>query len=129
MRGTAYSPYNAREASHADSQTDRYELPSGTLELLILRSVAHTARHGYGISHDIKERSRSALLIEEGSLYPALQRLVRHKQLKAKWGTSEHNRKARFYTLTPTGRRRLVADTERWRAVSRAVTKALVGYS
>ena len=111
------------------NQTDRYELPSGTLELLILRSVTHTARHGYGISHDIKERSLGALLIEEGSLYPALQRLVRHKQLKAKWGTSEHNRRARFYTLTPTGRRRLVADTERWRAVATAVTKALVSYS
>jgi transcriptional regulator len=105
--------------------TDRHELPSGTLELLILRSVSRVARHGWAISHDIKERSDGALLVEEGSLYPALHRLVRLKQLKAEWGTSEHNRKARFYTLTATGRRRLEADTARWRAVSSAVTTAL----
>ena len=105
--------------------SDRHELPSGTLELLILRSIAHTPRHGYGISFDIKERSDGALLVEEGSLYPALHRLVRLRQLKAEWGTSEHNRKARFYTLTAAGLRRLQADSARWRAVSSAVTAAL----
>lgn len=104
---------------------DRHELPAGTLDLLILRSVAQRERHGYEISFDIKERSGGALLVEEGSLYPALHRLVRLKQLKAQWGVSEHNRKARFYSLTAAGKRRLEADTARWRAVSAAVNEAL----
>lgn len=105
--------------------SDPHELPSGTLELLILRSVADEPRHGYGISHHIKQRSLGALLVEEGSLYPALHRLVRLGQLRANWGTSENNRKARFYSLTNLGRRRLKLGTARWKAVSSAVTEAL----
>ena len=105
--------------------SDPHELPSGTLELLILRSVADESRHGYGISHHIKQRSSGALLVEEGSLYPALHRLVRLGQLRATWGTSENNRKARFYSLTNVGRRRLKLGTARWKAVSSAVTEAL----
>ena len=107
------------------SASDSHELPSGTLELLILRSVSQEPRHGYGISHDIKQRSSGALLVEEGSLYPALHRLVRLRQVRATWGTSENNRKARFYSLTTAGRRRLELDTARWKAVSSAVTTAL----
>ena len=105
--------------------TDPHELPSGTLELLILRSVSDEPRHGYGISHHIKQRSSGELLVEEGSLYPALHRLVRLGQLRATWGTSENNRKARFYSLTNVGRRRLKLGTARWKAVSIAVTEAL----
>ena len=105
--------------------TDSHELPSGTLELLILRSVSQEPRHGYGVSHDIKQRSAGALLVEEGSLYPALHRLVPLRQLRATWVTSENNRKARFYSITSGGRRRLAQDTARWKAVSSAVTTAL----
>jgi len=95
--------------------TDRHELPSGTLELLILRSV----------SRDINERSDGTLLIEEGSLYPALHRLVRLKQLKAEWGTGEHNRKARFYTSTAAGRRSRCRCGKQIAATSRVVVQAL----
>lgn len=102
-----------------------HELPSGTLELLILRSVTGQARHGYDISRDIKVRSAGTLLVEEGSLYPALHRLVRLRQLRAAWGISENNRKARFYSITNVGKKRLAEDSERWRSVSTAVTAAL----
>jgi PadR family transcriptional regulator PadR len=105
----------------------RPEVPSGTLELLILSCVCDAPQHGYAISRAIRERSEGMLLVEEGSLYPALHRLVRSKQVRAEWGVSENNRKARFYRITQTGRRRLASDASSWRRVSAAVTRVLGG--
>ena len=84
-------------------------------------------QHGYAIARTIKEQSGATLLVEEGSLYPALHRLVRLKHVTAEWGTSENNRKARFYRITPAGRKRLAADADLWRRVSSAVTAVLDG--
>ncbi len=105
----------------------RDEIPPGTLDLLVLQCVLDAPRHGYAIAHRIKERSSGKLLVEEGSLYPALHRMVRKGQLSATWGTSENNRKARFYRITAAGRRRLEADATVWRRVSSAVTLVLDG--
>jgi PadR family transcriptional regulator PadR len=104
---------------------DRPEIPPGTLDLLILRAITGEPQHGYAIARWIKERSDATLLVEEGSLYPALHRLVRLKHVTAEWGTSENNRKARYYRITAAGRRRLTADVDLWKRVSAAVTNVL----
>lgn len=101
------------------------QVPPGTLELLILRCVADVSMHGWAISRSIKDRTQGTLLVEEGSLYPALHRLLRLRQLLAAWGTSENNRKARFYRITSRGQARLVRDTALWARVTAAVAKAL----
>lgn len=106
---------------------ERVEIPPGTLDLLILRSITHGSQHGYAIARRIKERSGDTLLVEEGSLYPALHRLVRLRQVSAAWGTSENNRRARFYRITPAGRRRLTEGASLWKRVSSAVTAVLDG--
>ncbi len=109
---------------HPESQR-RAEIPPGTLDLLILRCISDRPQHGYAIARRIKERSQGTLLAEEGSLYPALHRLVRLKHVTAEWGTSENNRKARFYRITAGGRKRLEQDASLWRRVSSAVTAVL----
>lgn len=109
------------------SVDQRPEIPPGTLDLLILQAVTRGPLHGYAIARRIKERWGGELLVEEGSLYPALHRLVRLKQLSAEWGTSENNRRARFYRVTPAGQKRLRADASAWRRVSAAVTAMLDG--
>src|SRR5262249_36610567 len=86
----------------------------GTLDLLILKAVSLGPLHGYGVLLRIQQISHQALLIEQGALYPALFRLVRQGLLKASWGTSENNRRAKFYELTPAGRRRLREETQGW---------------
>jgi transcriptional regulator len=101
-----------------DKRQDKAELLPGTLEMLILKSLDRIAEpmHGYGIALYLKQISRDALQVEEGSLYPALQRLALQGWVKAEWGQSENNRRARFYKLAPAGRRQLkqeVADFER----------------
>ncbi|NBQ13718.1 MAG: PadR family transcriptional regulator [Proteobacteria bacterium] len=106
---------------------DRPEIPPGTLDLLVLQCVTDAPQHGYAIARRIKARSGGTLLAEEGSLYPALHRLVRNKQLSAEWGTSENNRRARFYRITAAGRKRLEAGASAWRLVSAAVTAVLDG--
>ena len=111
----------------APERDPRPEIPPGTLDLLILRSISREPMHGYAIVRTIKEQSGSTLLVEEGSLYPALHRLVRLKHVAAEWGVSENNRKARFYRITPAGRKRLAADTDMWKRVSSAVTAVLEG--
>jgi len=107
----------------------RAQIPPGTLDLLILRCITDGPQHGYAIARRIKERSGGVLLAEEGSLYPALHRLVRLRQVSAEWGTSENNRKARFYRITAAGSRRLRDDGGVWRTVSAAVTHVLDGGS
>jgi len=97
----------------------------GTLDLLILKAVSLGPLHGYGILLRIGQISGKALLIEQGALYPALFRLVKQDLLKASWGTSENNRRAKFYELTVAGRKRLRAETEGWNRLAGAIASAL----
>ena len=101
------------------------QLLPGTLDLLVLKAVSLGPLHGYGILLRIGEVSHGALLIEQGALYPALFRLVRQGLLKASWGTSDNNRRAKFYELTSRGRRRLRAEAEGWNRLVAAIASAL----
>ncbi|SRR5216684_446469 len=101
------------------------ELLPGTLDLLILKALSLGAHHGYGVLLRIEEITGGALAIEQGALYPALYRLEHQGHLDTEWGTSDNNRKAKFYTLTGAGRRRLKADTERWHRNALAMNTAL----
>src|SRR6201999_776036 len=101
------------------------QLLPGTLDLLILKAVSLGPLHGYGVLLRIGQISGSALLIEQGALYPALFRLVRQGLLKARWGTSENNRRAKFYELTAAGRKRLREETEGWNRLAAAIASAL----
>jgi PadR family transcriptional regulator, regulatory protein PadR len=105
--------------------TDQAELLPGTLDLLILKAVSLGPLHGYGILLRIGQISGQALLIEQGALYPALFRLVRQGLLKAEWGTSENNRRAKFYQLTSAGRKRLREETDGWQRLSAAISSVL----
>jgi len=101
------------------------QLLPGTLDLLILKSVSLGPLHGYGVLLRIGQISKGALLIEQGALYPALFRVVRQGLLKATWGTSENNRKAKYYELTAAGRKRLREETESWNRLAAAMGAAL----
>lgn len=101
------------------------QLLPGTLDLLILKAVSLGPLHGYGVLLRIGQISGQALLIEQGALYPALFRLVRQGLLKASWGTSENNRRAKFYELTTLGRKRLREETAGWNRVAEAMASAL----
>lgn len=100
---------------------ERTALLQGTLDLLILRTLIFGAEHGQGIARAIQQRSDDALLVDHGSLYPALQRLETRGWIRAEWGLSENNRKARFYELTATGRKQLARETSEWRKLVRAM--------
>jgi transcriptional regulator len=104
---------------------DRAELLPGTLDLLILRAVSLGRLHGYGVLLRIQQISKGALVIEQGALYPALYRLEHQGLLDTEWGVSENNRRAKYYRLTATGRRRLREETERWTRSAGAVAAAL----
>jgi len=104
---------------------ERIDLPQGTLDLLILKTVALGPQHGWAISERIQQVSGNALQVQQGSLYPALHRLERRGWIKARWGVSENNRKAKYYELTRTGRGQLQADTEAWRKLSAAIGHVL----
>ncbi|HEX4165596.1 MAG TPA: PadR family transcriptional regulator [Bryobacteraceae bacterium] len=97
----------------------------GSLELLILKTLEREANHGFGITVHVETASEGLLKIEEGSLYPALHRLERDKLVSGSWKVTEHGRRARFYSLTPTGKKRLAETRENWRLVSRGVKKFL----
>ena len=105
--------------------TVQAQLLPGTLDLLILRAVSLGPLHGYGILLRIEQISGGALLIEQGALYPGLFRLVRQGLLKADWGTSENNRRAKFYELTTAGHKRLREETDSWHRLAGAVASAL----
>ena len=105
--------------------TDQAQILPGTLDLLILKAVSLGPLHGYGVLLRIEQISRGALLIEQGALYPALFRLVRQGLLKANWGTSENNRRAKFYALTTAGRKRLRQEAEDWNSLVVAIGSAL----
>jgi PadR family transcriptional regulator PadR len=100
-------------------------LLQGTLDLLILRTLLLGARHGQGIARSIQQQSDDVFLVDHGSLYLALQRLENKNWLKAEWGVSENNRRARFYTLTAKGRKQLTEESGRWKRVSGAMARIL----
>jgi PadR family transcriptional regulator, regulatory protein PadR len=104
---------------------DTAQILPGTLDMLILKAVSLGPLHGYGVLLRIGQISGQALLIEQGALYPALFRLVRQGLLKASWGVSENNRKAKFYELTVAGRKRLGEETEDWNRLATAMSTAL----
>ncbi len=104
---------------------ERIALLQGTLDLLILRTLVFGKQHGQGIARAIQQTSDDVLLVDHGSLYPALQRLEGRGWIKARWGVSENNRKARFYELTSRGRHRLVHETDRWHRLVAAIGRVL----
>ncbi len=103
------------------SADDRIALMQGTLDLLILRTLLHGRCHGQGIARAIRSQSEEVFFVDHGSLYLALQRLEDKGWIAARWGLSENNRKARFYSLTPRGRAQLVSKTSQWRRLARAI--------
>src|SRR5687768_17256557 len=107
--------------STRDPDADRAAILQGTLDLLILRTLVFGPEHGQGIARTIQQRSGDALLVDHGSLYPALQRLEARGWIRARWGVSATNRRARFYELTAPGRRQLARETSRWRVLVRAM--------
>ena len=105
--------------------TKRMDLPQGTLDLLILRTLDLEPQHGWAISQRIHQVSGETLLIQQGSLYPSLHRLERRGWIKAKWGTTENNRRAKYYELTKSGRKQLQAEKDSWRKLAAAVAHVL----
>jgi PadR family transcriptional regulator, regulatory protein PadR len=103
----------------------RIELPQGTLDLLILRTLSLGAQHGWAISERLQQISSDVLRIQQGSLYPALHRLERRGWIKAHWGASENNRRAKFYELTRSGRRQLEIEKNAWGKLTAAVAQVL----
>jgi len=106
-------------------ESARIALLQGTLDLLILRTLLFGPQHGQGIARAIQEQSGDALLVDHGSLYPALQRLEGRQWIRAEWGTSGNNRKARVYQLTKTGRKQLVVERRQWRRLTAAIGRIL----
>lgn len=104
---------------------DRISLLQGTLDLLILRTLVFRPEHGQGIARAIQQQSLDVLLVDHGTLYPALQRLEAKGWIEAKWGVSANNRKARFYSVTKAGRRQLVQETSQWRRLAAAIGRIL----
>ena len=105
--------------------TDQADLLPGTLDVLILKAVSLGKLHGYGVLHRIEQISGGALLIQQGALYPALYRLEHQGLISSEWGTSDNNRKAKYYRLTPSGRRRLGEETASWKRLADAIGMAL----
>jgi PadR family transcriptional regulator, regulatory protein PadR len=101
------------------------DLPQGTLDLLILRTLALEPQHGWGISERVQQMSSDVLRIQQGSLYPALHRLERRGWIKARWGVSENNRRAKYYDLTAKGRKQLDLEQDAWTKMIAAVGRVL----
>jgi PadR family transcriptional regulator, regulatory protein PadR len=104
---------------------EKNDLIYGTLDMLILKALQHEPRHGLGIADRIQQISAEVLRVEQGSLYPALYRLEAEGWIKAEWGVSENNRKARYYELTAAGRKQLTAEKEHWARITAAVNVVL----
>ena len=105
--------------------TPHIDLPQGTLDLLILRTLALGRQHGWAISERVQQMSSDALRIQQGSLYPALHRLERRGLIKAHWGTSENNRRAKYYELSKSGRQQLEVEKDAWAKLTAAVSQVL----
>src|SRR6202030_1639969 len=106
-------------------QKDRIELLQGTLDLLILRTLLLGPAHGHAIAKAIEFKSDDVLQVEQGSLYPALHRLIKRRWISVQEGASENNRRAKFYRLTARGRRQLVVETSKWNKLARAIARIL----
>src|SRR5215468_11149589 len=104
---------------------DPIDMLQGTLDMLILRALLFGPRHGHAIAKSIERTSQDVLRVDHGSLYPALQRLERRGMVSARWGTSENNRRARFYRLSSAGRKRLMSETSKWERLSEAIARIL----
>lgn len=104
-----------------EAYQNRIELLQGTLDMLILQTLRWSPRHGYGIAQAIRSGSSEILQVETGSLYPALHRLERQGWVKAEWGQTENNQRAKFYSLTAAGRKQLAAEQSRWNQMSAAI--------
>jgi PadR family transcriptional regulator, regulatory protein PadR len=111
--------------STSKDEQDRIAILQGTLDLLILRTLLFGPQHGHGITLSIQRQSEETLIVDHGSLYPALQRLEDKGWITAAWGTSDNNRKARFYTLTKAGRKQLTAETRQWKRLASAMARIL----
>jgi PadR family transcriptional regulator, regulatory protein PadR len=107
-------------------KSDPNGLLHGTLDALVLKTLARGPRHGYGIARLIEDATDEAVVVEEGSLYPALYRMERREWIEAEWGTSELGRRAKFYRITTQGRRRLLEETEQWARFAAGVSKMLL---
>src|SRR5438067_9652979 len=107
------------------NKKDTADLMQGTLDLLILKSLARGPMHGYGVAEWIHESSQDVLRVEEGALYPALHRLELRGLLSAEWGTSENNRRAKYYALTAAGRKKLAEEAEYWRRMAGAIASVM----
>jgi len=107
------------------TKDERIELLQGTLDLLILRTLVLSPLHGHGIAKAIERNSGEVLLVEQGSLYPALHRLIKRDWISVQEGTSENNRRAKFYKLTPKGRKQLVVETSKWEKLALAIAQIL----
>jgi transcriptional regulator len=107
--------------------TNKADLLQGTLDLLILKSIQNEPMHGFGIALRIQQMSQDMLTVEQGSLYPALCRLEDQGWIKAEWGVSENNRKAKFYTLTAAGKKQLTTEEASWAKLSTAINLVLKG--
>ena len=101
------------------------DLVPGTLDMLILKVLSRGAKHGYAVAEWIQQISHDVLSVEEGALYPALHRLELRGLLASEWGASDNNRRAKFYSLTPAGRKQLAAETEYWRRMSGAIARVM----
>ncbi len=101
----------------------KQELLKGTLDMLILQALSEGAMHGYGVARWIEERTEGTLMIEEGSLYPALYRMEKRGWVESEWGASENNRRARFYEMTDTGQKQLEDETQSWARLVWAINR------
>src|SRR5688500_19151797 len=119
------APLDCQGKAAAQMKTDRTDLMQGTLELLVLKTLSREPMHGYGIAQRIHEAVEDLLRVEDGSLYPALYRMEERGWISSEWGSSENNRRAKFYKLTRAGRKHLEAERANWDRISRAVTKVL----
>ena len=117
--------YFCRSNRGAPLETQRIDLPQGTLDLLILRTLSLGRQHGWAISERVQQTSSDVLKIQQGSLYPALHRLERRGWIKASWGTSDNNRRAKYYELTRSGHKQLEVETDSWKKLTAAVSQIL----
>ena len=111
--------------SKSQNDAERLEILQGTLDMLILKTLRWGPIHGHGIAHAIERTSEDVLKIEHGSLYPALQRLLQEGWIAAEWGTSENNRRARFYRLTRAGKKQLIAERSKWERFAQAIARIM----
>lgn len=108
-----------------NQRAERIDMPQGTLDLLILRTLALGTQHGWAIAERVQQMSSDVLQIQQGSLYPALHRLERRGWIKARWGTSDNNRRAKYYELTKSGQKQLEAEKDAWEKLTAAVSQVL----